>query len=75
MNNIHVSNRKPNTNPLYIHTSSNHPPSIIKHIPSSIEKRVNINSTNEENSMNSNFYKQVIKISDYKCPNINYITK
>lgn len=32
--------RKPNSLPLYINKSSNHPPSIIKELPSMIEKRI-----------------------------------
>ena len=32
--------RKPNNSPLYIHSSSNHPPSIIKQLPSMIGKRL-----------------------------------
>lgn len=39
MNNIYQPYKKPNTNPIYLHPKSNHPPSIIKHIPSSIEKK------------------------------------
>ena len=37
---------KPNDQIQYIHTESNHPPNIIKHIPASIENRLsNLSST------------------------------
>ena len=32
--------RKPNNEPLYIHKESNHPPSIIKHLPAAINRRI-----------------------------------
>jgi hypothetical protein len=32
--------RKPNNDPLYVDSRSNHPPSIIKHIPEAINKRI-----------------------------------
>ena len=40
--------RKPNDKLLYIHTSFNHPAQILKHLPSSIEKRLSDNSSNEQ---------------------------
>ena len=40
--------KKPNDPLLYVNTSSNHPPQVIKHIPISISKRLNKNSSNEE---------------------------
>ena len=36
--------RKPNDTPLYIHRKSNHPPSIIKQLPSMISERISSNS-------------------------------
>ena len=33
--------RKPNDEPLYINNSSNHPPSILRELPNSINKRIN----------------------------------
>ena len=39
--------RKPNDTPLYIDTGSNHPPSVLKQVPKSIEKRLNNISSNE----------------------------
>ena len=38
--------KKENDTPIYIHTSSNHPPSIIKQIPKSISHRLSDNSSN-----------------------------
>ena len=38
---------KPNNTPLYVHKGSNHPPSIIKNIPESINKRPSTISSNE----------------------------
>ena len=36
--------RKPNNQPLYINTKSNHPPNIIKQLPDSISRRISDNS-------------------------------
>ncbi len=40
--------RKPNDDPLYINRHSNHPPSIIKQVPASINKRVSALSADEQ---------------------------
>jgi hypothetical protein len=40
--------RKPNNNPLYIKTQSNHPPTIIKHLPKAISHRLSSTSCNRE---------------------------
>ena len=39
--------RKPNSNPLYVHKDSNHPPQVLKEIPSMIEKMVSKNSSSK----------------------------
>ena len=39
--------RKPNNTPLYIHSESNHPPSIIKQLPSMVSRRISNLSCNE----------------------------
>ena len=39
--------RKPGNNPLYININSNHPPTVLKHLPSSIAKRVSELSCDE----------------------------
>ena len=40
--------RKPNDEPLYINRLSNHPPAIVKQLPSSINKRINKLSCNKQ---------------------------
>ena len=40
--------RDPNDSPLYIHKQSNHPPSILKQLPTAIGKRISTISVNEE---------------------------
>ena len=47
-NDIYKPYIKPNTTPLYIHSQSNHPPNIIKNLPSAINKRLSSTSCNEE---------------------------
>ena len=44
----HLSYRKPNSELLYIHAQSNHPPIIIKQLPGAITKRISSLSCNEE---------------------------
>ena len=39
---------KPNNTPLYIHRLSNHPPSVIKNIPKSVNRRLSSVSSNKE---------------------------
>ena len=39
--------RKPNSNPLYVHKDSNHPPQVLKEIPNMIEKMVSKNSSSK----------------------------
>ena len=65
--------RKPNDNLLYIHTSSNHPPQIIKHLPGSIEERLSNNSSNKQvfNSAKPE-YEKALKDSGYKNVELKY---
>ena len=65
--------RKPNDNLLYIHTSSNHPPQVIKYRPDSIKERLSNNSFNEQvvNSAKPE-YEKVLKDSEYKNVNLKY---
>ena len=65
--------RKPNDNLLYIHTSSNHLPQIIKHLPDSTEERLSSNSFNEQvfNSAKTE-YEKALKDSGYKNVKLNY---
>ena len=54
--------RKPNNEPLYIHSKSNHPPSIIKHIPQSISSRIASISCDEESFLRAKpVYEEALK--------------
>ena len=59
--------RKPNNDPLYIDSRSNHPPSIIKQLPKSVNKRIS-NLSSDESSFNSaaRFYENALNRSNYK---------
>ena len=46
INNTYRPYRKPNNKPQYINKHSNHPPTVLKQIPKSIEKRISENSSN-----------------------------
>ena len=59
--------RKPNEETDYIHIISDHPPSIIKEIPRSIEKRLSILSSSKDIFQESAFYfEKCPKSSGYK---------
>ncbi|XP_071836630.1 uncharacterized protein [Apostichopus japonicus] len=63
----HKPYRKPNDEPLYIHVKSNHPPTITKHIPTAIEKRIRELSSNEGVfSMAAPPYNAALKKSGYE---------
>lgn len=57
---------KPNNRPLYVNKNSNHPPSILKNIPESVNKRLSSISANE-NIFNeaSQPYQEALKDSGY----------
>jgi hypothetical protein len=57
---------KPNNTPLYVHKDSNHPPSIIRNIPESINKRLSAISSNET-VFNQSIapYQEALKNSNY----------
>ena len=64
--------RKPNNHPIYVSTSSNHPPSVIKEIPHMIENRISKLSCNkEEFERIKPFYQNILKESGYDY-NISY---
>lgn len=73
---LHMPYRKPNDNPLYVHAESNHPPTILQHIPQSVSKRISTLSSNEnvfkdaaptyDDALKSSGYKE--KISYQKTP-------
>lgn len=57
---------KPNDSPMYINVNSNHPPSIIKQLPKSINKRINELSSNKDIFESSaKFYDDALKTSGY----------
>ena len=58
--------RKPNDVPLYVNSKSNHPPCIIKHLPSSINSRVSSVSCDSESFNNAKpLYEDALKKSGY----------
>ena len=58
--------RKPNDKPLYVHTKSSHPPTVLKQVPHGINKRlVNISSTEEEFTEAAPEYQRALKDSGY----------
>ena len=59
--------RKPNNEPLYIHKESNHPPNIIKQLPTMIENRVSATSCDElEFNKVKDEYNAALKKSGFK---------
>ena len=64
---------KPNSEQLYINTSYNHPPNIIKQIPSMINSRISKNSSSKEIFEKSKVkYEEALKNSGYKNINLKY---
>ena len=58
--------RKPNDHPLYINTKSNHPPTITKHLPAAISRRVSEISCNKEVFEKAKpDYQQALRASGY----------
>ena len=58
--------RKPNNPPVYINAASNHPPSILKHVPKMVEKRVQSISSDEAVFNNAKtLYEEVLKRSGF----------
>ena len=58
---------KPNNEPLYINTESNHPPTIIKQIPESVSKRLSANSSNESIfNAAAPYYNEILEKCGYK---------
>ena len=58
--------KKANDKLLYIHSSSNHPPQIIKQLPNSISERLSKNSSNQEVFNRAKVeYKDALKKSDF----------
>ena len=71
---LHTPDKKPNDNLLYINTSSDHPPQVIKQLTNSINKRLCENSANEQvfntikpvykNALHKSGYKNNLKYSE-----------
>jgi hypothetical protein len=58
--------RKPNNQPLYVDSRSNHPPSILKQIPISINKRISSLSSDQESFDECKpFHESALKHSNY----------
>ena len=58
--------RKPDNNPLYIDKRSNHPPSITKHLPASINRRISSLSSSElAFDSVANVYEEALHKSNY----------
>ena len=59
--------KKPNDQLLYVNTSSNHPPQIIKQLPISISNRLSNNSSNKPAfDMSKGEYEKALRESRYK---------
>ena len=72
-NNTYQPYKKPNDNLLYINTSSNHPPQIIKHLPVSINDRLSKNSSSEEIFNSSKHeYEKALKDCGYSSAQLKY---
>ena len=66
-NNIFRPYRKPNSEPLYISKQSNHPPSILKQMPSSISRRLTDISSSEEVFLQASpLYEAALRVSGYE---------
>lgn len=73
MKHIYLLYKKPNINSLYNHRKSDQPIYIIKHVPSSVEESISVNTVNEEIFYkHCNFYNEALKKSGDKCPDIKY---
>ena len=65
-NNKYYPYRKPNDNPVYVNMKSNHPPTILKQIPSMVSTRLSKFSCSEEEFHKSKpFYEDMLKNSGY----------
>ena len=68
--------KKPNDQLLYVNTSSNHPPQIIKQLPISISNRLSNNSSNRPAfDMSKSEYEKALRESGYKNVSLIYTVK
>ncbi|KAL9982995.1 hypothetical protein ACROYT_G005115 [Oculina patagonica] len=59
--------RKPDNHPLYINAKSNHPPSIIRHLPATISTRISgLSCDTDEFNKASQVYNDALKFSGYR---------
>ena len=74
-NNAYKTFRKENNKSIYINRHSNHPPSILKQLPKSIEKRISETLSNKDNFDESiKPYKDALKESGFREA-LNYIAQ
>ena len=64
--------KKLNDNLLYVNISSNHPPQIIKMLPSSINEKLSKNSSNETFNISQVDYETALKEIGYKSVDLKY---
>ena len=63
---LHMPFRKPNNDPVYINKLSNHPPSILRNLPSMISKRISEISSNQETFQKATpIYSDALKSAGY----------
>ena len=68
--------KKPNDQLLYVNTSSNHPPGIIKQLPISVNNRLSNNSSNQQDfDMSKGEYEKALRESGYKNISLTYTEK
>ena len=68
--------KKPNDRLIYVNTSSNHPPQIIKQLPTSISNRLSNNSSNKQVfDMSKGEYEKALRESGYKNVSLIYADK
>ena len=66
MQNLHPTESQTTNQPLYVDSRSNHPPSILKQIPISINKRISSLSSDQESFDECKpFYESALKHSNY----------
>jgi len=61
--------KKPNNRLQYVHMSSNHPRNILKQLPTSINNRLTMNSSNEAKAE----YEEALRNSGYSNPNLVFL--
>ena len=76
LNGTYKPYKKPNDQLLYANTSSNHPPQIIKQLPTSISNRLSNNSSNKQVfDMSKDEYEKALRENGYKNVGLIYTSK